>query len=93
MLMKEWTLKDAETHFAEVYSAAQTAPQVITDGTTTVVVQRKDDVRPVGTASEPKKVFYKGQWRSLVEMLLARPHKEGFEFERAPPAEPREIEF
>ncbi len=90
--MKEWTLKDAEAHFAEVFSAAQTAPQVITDGTTTVTVRREDDA-PVAEPMASGKVLYKGKLMGLGELLQAMPHKEGFEIERAPAPEPRDIEF
>jgi hypothetical protein len=96
--MTQWPLKDANEHFAEVISAAQNAPQILTDGieTVAVVLGREEYARLTGAAAQVKTrktVLYKGKEMDLVDLLLARPHKEGFEFERAPAPEPRDVEF
>lgn len=90
--MTQWSLKDAKEHFAEVFSAAKIEPQVVTDGTTTVVVRREDEARPAETARAEKKALYRGKMMGLGELLQAMPHKEGFEIERGT-LEPRDIEF
>jgi hypothetical protein len=90
--MTEWSLKDAKEHFAEIFSAAQTSPQVVTDGAVAVVVRREDDVRPAKTPQGEKKVLYKGKMMGLAELLMAMPYKEGFEIERVDIV-PRDVEF
>jgi hypothetical protein len=80
--MTQWSLKDARERFAEIYSAAQTEPQVITDGNTRVTVRREDDVRPTETPPIAKKVMYKGKPMGLGDLLRAMPDREGFEIER-----------
>ncbi len=92
--MTEWSLKDAKEHFAEVVSAARTAPQVVTDGngTAAVVVGPEEYARLTARPAPQKTALWKGRQMTFVELLLAMPDKEGFEIERADIV-PRDVEF
>jgi hypothetical protein len=92
--MNQWSRKDAETHIKDVFDAARHAPQAVTDGdeTAAVVVSGEEYARLTGKSEPPKTVHWNGREMTLVELLLAMPHKEGFEIERTEMT-PRDVEF
>ena len=93
--MTEWSLKDAKEHFAEVVSAARTAPQLVTDanGTAAVVVGPEEYARLTGRPARQKTALWQGRQMTFAELLLAIP-KGGPDdlFEREPPKR-RDIEL
>jgi hypothetical protein len=92
--MNQWSRKDAKTHFDEVPDASRHAPQAVTEGdeTAAVVISGKEYARLTGKTQPPETVLYNGRQMNLIELLLAMPYKEGFEFERTEMI-PRDVEF
>ena len=92
--MTQGSFKDAKEHFSEVVTAAQRAPQMVTqDGKPAVVVVDAAEYERLTGGKEEPKVFKDGKEYTFVDHLLAIPKGGPNDLFERVPSKRREIDF